>query len=183
MTTKVAKATPESRIIKAAVDASGMTKAAISENLDVTPALVSQWASGTRPVPAKHASKLGRMIGRNPEEISVAYREELGRQQQVNGMPALVQDRAHHVREEALEYVTTDSEGPRSEALELRLRRLENDVHALNLALGMLASVMVEHRPIEAQGAADAIRRRVPAQFRDKGLIHELLTALERSRA
>jgi hypothetical protein len=62
---------------------------------------------------------------------------------------------------------------------ELVVARLENDVHALSLALATIVSVMVVHRPAEAADAAEAMRKAIPRKWRDKGLIAELLTSLD----
>lgn len=66
---------------------------------------------------------------------------------------------------------------------DLAIARLENDVHALNLALGSLVAAMVSHRPTEAEDVAATLRRRVPAKFQDQGLLSELLAVLDRAGA
>lgn len=156
--------TPEARILRAAVESSGLSHQAIAEQLGgVDPSLISQFCTGHRPVPASKAVKLASLVGANPAEISAAYREVL-QQSQGNVAPLPVATGARDERE-----------------LGLVLARLENDVHALNLALGALTAVMVRHRPAEAAEAAQAIRRRVPAKYRDRGLLHELLSMLDKA--
>lgn len=155
--------TPEARILRAAVEASGLTHAAIAEHLGgVEPSLISQWCSGHRPVPAGKAVKLASLVGANPAEISAAYREV----QQSAGGNVIPQPARTGARDER------DSG--------LVIARLENDVHALSLALGALTAVMIRHRPAEAADVAQAMRRKIPAKFRDRGLIHELLVMLDK---
>lgn len=153
---------PEARILATAIDSCRMTKAAIADQIGVSPSMVSQWVSGHRPVPADKASPLAKLIGADPTTISRAFRE-----------------------------VSDSSEGnvvPIRQNMELDQRdqslviaRLENDVHALNLAVGALTAVMVTHRPAEAADAAAALRRRVPAKFRDRGFVHELIALLDKA--
>lgn len=65
----------------------------------------------------------------------------------------------------------------------LAISRLENDVHVLNLALGALAAAMADHRPTEARDVAKALRRNVPAKFRDQGMLAELIAVLDKAAA
>lgn len=58
------------------------------------------------------------------------------------------------------------------------IRRLQNDVRALNMTLGSLIAVMTLHRPAEASALAQALRARTPPQYLAYGLIDELLTTL-----
>lgn len=156
--------TPEARILRAAVEASGLTHAAIAEHLGgFDPSVISQWCIGHRPVPANKAVKLASLVGANPAEISAAYREV---QQSVGGnvVPVPAQTGARDERD-----------------MGLVIARLENDVHALSLALGALAAVMVRHRPAEAADVAQAMRKRIPVKYRDGGLIRELLVMLDKS--
>lgn len=150
---------PEAVALEAAIKASKMKKAAIAEQMDVHPSFISQWCAGTRPVPADKAVRLGKLLGVDPKQISAAFRE--------------VQASVGNV-------VQLKTEGRDSRPYELVISRLENDVHALNLALGALASVMVVHRPAEAADAASALRRLVPGKFQDKGFVHELIALLEK---
>lgn len=61
---------------------------------------------------------------------------------------------------------------------DLKIARLENDVHVLNIALGALVATMVEHRPAEAQDAASALRKATPAKFLEGDLVQGLLEVL-----
>lgn len=65
----------------------------------------------------------------------------------------------------------------------IKIAHLENDIHALNIALGALVATMVVHRPAEAAEAAAAFRKAVPREFADKGLIPELIAVLESGKA
>ena len=47
--------------------------------------------------------------------------------------------------------------------------------------LDALTAAMVSHRPAEARDVAAALRRRVPAKFRDKGFLSELVAMLEKA--
>lgn len=144
--------TAESRLIAAKIKALGITKAAIAKALGLDPSFVSHWASGHRPVPARYARPLAEQLGVAPEQISAAYSDVSGAQLGV--LPAAVSP-------------------------ELEVARLQNDVHALNLALASIVVVMTRHRPAEAKDAAAAIRAKVPRKFRDLGLVHELLKTLD----
>lgn len=62
---------------------------------------------------------------------------------------------------------------------ELVIARLQNDIDALRYAVSAVISVMAVYRPIEAADAAKAIRKSVPAKFRDQGFAHELASVLE----
>lgn len=159
-----APSTSEARILSTAIESARITKAAIAEHLRVTPATVSQWASGHRPVPADKAARLGMLVNAQPETLSRAYRE-LSESNAGNVVP---------VRQST----EVDQRDPA-----LVIARLENDIHALNLAVGALTAVMVAHRPAEASDAAAALRRRVPAKFRDRGLVHELIELLDKAGA
>lgn len=154
-------ATPESRAISAAITESKLTKAAIAEHMGVSPGLMSQWASGRSPVASWQAPKLAVMLGLDPEQISADYRK-------VNAE----QDNVVPIRN--AEHPMNAQEATRA------IARLESDVHALNAAMSVLVAVMVNHRPAEASDVAAWIRRRVPAPFREAGLLGELLADLER---
>jgi DNA-binding transcriptional regulator YdaS (Cro superfamily) len=156
------KTTVESRRVKDAISASELSKAAIADVLGVSPSLVSQWASGHRPVPADKAAPLAKLIALSPQEVSAAYRQV--QQSQEGNMLAR---RAH-----------SESEPMSSDEA---IRRLDRELHAVHLAIGALASVMVVHRPAEAAEAASALRRRVPAKLRESGLVHELIELLDKS--
>jgi DNA-binding transcriptional regulator YdaS (Cro superfamily) len=158
-TPKKPQPTKESMLIAASIVSSGMTKAAIAKELDVEPANVSHWASATRPVPADKAVGLARLLEVEPEAVSAAYAKIA-----VSGGSS-VQSKAA------------------SEALrpDLEIARLQNDIHALNLALASMVAVMTQHRPAEAKVVASTIRKSVPRKFRDQGLVHELLTTLDQA--
>jgi transcriptional regulator with XRE-family HTH domain len=59
------------------------------------------------------------------------------------------------------------------------IRRLQNDVRALNYALGAMVAAMTRHRPTEAKAVADLLRRRAPEQYLDYGLLPALLATLD----
>jgi transcriptional regulator with XRE-family HTH domain len=157
------KPTPESRAVKAAIDASGLAQTAIADMIGVSPGMVSQWASGMRPVPSDKAPKFAKAVGQtdDPGKFSAAYRGVVAAQG--GALPVNVTATSGDARE-----------------FGLVISRLENDIHALNLALGLLTGVMKEHRPAEAAAVASLIRRKVPPKYRDKGLLSELLGALEK---
>lgn len=76
---------------------------------------------------------------------------------------------------------TADEPVITDDADEQRITRLENDIHALNLALSALTAVMVLHRPAEALAAAESVRKLAPSNYQDRGLIGELLEVLEQN--
>lgn len=161
-------ATKESRIVTAAVEAAvrepGVTRASIAEAAGVSPGMLYQWAKGIRPVAPEKAAILAQVLGiDDPAMISPGYTETVA---QAVGTNAL-----------KLKPDTRSQEAP----ADLAIARLQNDVHALSLALGAFTAVMVAHRPAEAKAAAAAIRRNVPGKFRDQGLIRELLSVLDQS--
>lgn len=161
-TTPAPSPTPESRAFKAALDSCGMTQAAYSEALGVSSSLVAQWASGHRPIPAKRAQRAGELAGIDPRAISASYREV----SESSGGNVVPIRRGQPIDER-------DSS--------LAIARLENDVHALNLAVGALAAAMVSHRPAEARDVAALIRRKAPAKFRDQGYLGALIAMLEKA--
>lgn len=69
--------TDEAAALTAAITASGRGKAAVAEALDVSPGLISQYASGHRPVPWDRAEAIAVLVGTQPESISVEYRRIL----------------------------------------------------------------------------------------------------------
>jgi transcriptional regulator with XRE-family HTH domain len=165
MTTKAPEPTRESRILAAAVDASKQKKKDIADAAGVSPAELYQWATARRPVPPERAATLARVLGiEDPSSISTGYAEIAA---STDGALALAS--APSAR---------GSDAP----TDLSIASLQNDVHALSLALGALTTVMVAHRPTEAQDVASALRRNVPAKFRDRGLIQELIQVLEKKR-
>lgn len=158
---KSAKPTKESRALTAAIKQARMTKAAVAEHLDVTPSLVSQWTSGYRPVSPEKAILLAKLLDVPPAAISASMR---GIQLASSGgaEPEPMPEGEHH--DQAQQIFT-----------------LQNDIHALNMALGALLAVMAVHRPPEASDLAGALRRQIPAKFRDRGLIRELLALLDKA--
>lgn len=67
--------TPEAAALSAAFKATHAPKMAhLADALGVTPGLVSQWASGHRPVPWEKAPALAGRLGVLPEHISASYR-------------------------------------------------------------------------------------------------------------
>lgn len=165
MKPKTPAPTRESRILAAAIDASEQKKKDIAEAAGVSPAELYQWQTARRPVPPERAATLARVLGiDDPATISVGYAEVAA---STDGALALASTPS-----------TRGSEAP----ADLAIARLQNDVHALSLALGALTTVMVVHRPTEAQDVASALRRNVPAKFRDRGLIQELIQVLEKKR-
>lgn len=160
-TKRPARPTNESRAFKAALDASEISKARFADMVGVTPGLVSQWASGRTPIAAVKAPMVADTLNLgNPSEISAAYRDvELAK---TNVLPMTKPTASEETRE-----------------MGLVIARLENDVHVLNLAVGLLVGVMRHHRQAEADNLAATIRRRVPPRYRNKGLFGELLAALE----
>lgn len=159
MNKQTPRPTAESRRIAAAIDKSEMSKAALADAVGVTPSAVSQWASGHRPVPADKAPKLARLLGMDPSDVSAAFRQV---------------SESSHGSAVPLRADQTDDQG-------LIIARLQNDVHALNMALGALASVMVMHRPAEALEVSSALRRQVPKKYRDQGMVAELIELLGRA--
>lgn len=69
--------TREARILTDAIARSEITKAVLAEALEVTPGFVSQFASGHRPVPWQKAEPLAALLGLDPADISVEYRQLL----------------------------------------------------------------------------------------------------------
>lgn len=166
MSTKKSPPSPtkESLVLKAAFDVADVSQAAIARHLDVTPGLVWQWLNGHTTVPASKAEPLAKFLSTDPSAISAAYADEVQRQHVGNVAPLL-------------------AAGPKDEERrpDLVIARLENDITALNYALAALIVTMTNHRPAEARDAASAIRKSVPAKYRDKGLLHELLQTMDRA--
>lgn len=157
--------TRESRILAAAIKASSAKKKDIADAVGVSAPELYQWETARRPVPPERAATLARVLGiDDPAQISAGYADVAA---STDGALALATSQS-----------TRGAEAP----ADLSIARLQNDVHALSLALGALTTVMVAHRPTEAQDVASALRRNVPAKFRDRGLIHELIQVLERKR-
>jgi hypothetical protein len=66
---------------------------------------------------------------------------------------------------------------------DLKIARLENDVHVLNIVLGTLVATMVDHRPAEAQDAAAALKKATPAKYLEGDLIQGLIEVLEHAKS
>jgi DNA-binding transcriptional regulator YdaS (Cro superfamily) len=127
--------------------------ARLAASVGAAPAFVSQWATARRPVPPELAPGVAEFLGLRPEQVSAAYARIPAR-----GEPA-------------------------PEALPPAVARTPNDVRAINLALGALVVAMTKHRPTEAVDVAAAIRRIAPTEFREHGLLKELLTTLDAASA
>lgn len=69
--------TPEARLIAAALRESGVTQAELAAHLELSPGAISQFATGSRPVPLTKARPLATQLGVSPGEISASYREAL----------------------------------------------------------------------------------------------------------
>lgn len=155
--------TKESLVLKAAFDSTGLTQAAIARKLDVTPGLIWQWLNGNTAVPANKAVRLAEIVSTDPRKISAAY-ADVHQHEPGNVVP-----------------IRAPLSGEDARRPDLVIARLENDVTALNYALAALIATMTAHRPTEARDAASTIRKSVPAKFRDKGLLHELLQTMDRA--
>ena len=156
--------TPEARALLDAIDAAGITKAAVADHLGVSPSMVSQWVSGHRPVSAAQAGPLARLVHISPAKISVDYRRVEPSAVAVSG------NQAGRVAEATPSY-------PPGEIDQLR-----QSVDALTLAVAVMASGTIRHRPVEAAEMAAALRKRVPAWQREQGLLKELIELLERAK-
>lgn len=66
------------RALAEALDKSRLTNTEIAERLGVNyPNVISQWKSGHKPLPARHAARLAALLGVRPESISAAYEQLL----------------------------------------------------------------------------------------------------------
>lgn len=157
--TKKPEIPPEVHALHSAFIESGMTKAAVADHMDVTPAAVRQWIAGDRPVPATKAGKLAALLSVEPDRICAAYAEIS--KTRGNVVP---------IRED---------DGSDQRRPDLAIRRLENDVDALRYAIAGIVSVSVIHRPAEALSAAAAIRKSVPKKYLERGFVYELLLTLD----
>ena len=149
--------------LAAAMAAGDHSKVAVAEYMGVTPGLVSQWATGRRPIPAERAARLAEFLGIEPKALSTKY-EAISAQ--------VANSSARTIR---LHAPVDDERRP-----DLTIARLENDIDSLRLAVGALVTVMTVHRPAEGEAVAKALRRNVPAKFVKQGYIAELLDVLER---
>lgn len=145
---------PEAAALDAAIKRSGLTKAAIADHLGVHPSMVSQMASGKRPVPVEAAAQLATLVSVDPGEISQAYAE--------------------------LQRLGVAQTGAAMNPRDADIQRMRVEILALNMAVGWLAGLMVEHRQAEAKAGAATIRRKIPAALRESGLFRELLEMLEK---
>lgn len=146
--------------LDAAIKDSGLTKAAISAHMGVSPAMVSQWANGDRPVPAEKAQRLGDYLSIPPAKISAKFAEYWDTSSNV------VPLRKH-----------ADDEPLRAD---LVIARLENDIDSLRFAMAAMVAAMTVHRPAEASDVAKTIRKNVPQKFVRRGYLYELLQALDK---
>lgn len=162
MATKTTNSSREFLALKAAFEATGIKKAALARKVGVASALVWQWLDGRTPVPADKAVRVAEALSTDPKRISAAY-AEVAANEPSSALPDISPARIDERRPE------------------LVIARLENDIHALSYAVSALIAATTSHRPVEARALAGAIRRRVPAKFRDKGLVHELLVTLDRA--
>lgn len=160
--------TKESRIVAAAIGAlmsadPGLKKTAIAEQIGVTAPMLYQWETGRRPIAPEKAARAAQVLGiDDPASISPGYAESL----------------SHAIGALALKPAR---DGADAAPTDLAIARLQNDVHALSLALGAFTAVMVAHRPAEAQAVSAAVRRKIPAKWKDQGLIRELLAVLDKA--
>lgn len=141
---------PEAIAFTAAIHASDMTKAAIAELVGVTPAFVSQWAKGKRPIPAERAAAVAQLLNVDPCTISASYRSWL-----------------HSIGTAA-----RDS-SPTGELAELR-----RTVEQLKTVALVMATTMARHRPIEARSAAALIRKYATQEQHESGLLPDVLSRL-----
>ncbi|MDQ7996094.1 MAG: helix-turn-helix transcriptional regulator [Luteibacter sp.] len=153
----------EALTLAAAMNARRLSKVFVADQLGVTPAAVSQWASGHRPVPPEKAVKLADVVGTEPHLISARY-AELQTNESGNVVP---------IRQAA--------DGADERRNDLVIARLENDVDSLRYALGALVTVMTVHRPAEGAAVAKAIRKHVPVKFVKQGYVAELLGVLDKA--
>ena len=150
----------EATLLAKALESSGLTKAAVAEHLGVTPRLVSQWTTGRRPVTPEMAIPLGKLLDIPAVAISATLRSILIAIGEQAVPTAVNEDKREHAK---------------------RILNLENEIQALNLSLGSMLAVMVEHRTAEATDLADSLRRHVPAKLRERGLVQELLKQLDKA--
>lgn len=163
MPTKKPAPSKESLALASLMRAKGVKNADLARELNVDAGYVSQWKNGTRPIPAKNAQAVALALGTKPELISTAYAE----------MPSSNGNLA-------LDIAVTQDEKPR---LDLTINRLENGIDSLRLALGVMAGVMLAHRPAEAADVARSLRKNLKGKFVNQGFVKELLEVLESNKA
>lgn len=151
--------TPEAKALFEAIEAAEVTHIAVADHLGITPANLGHWVSGYRPVPAARAPELAAFLNIDPAAISAAYRRlaEAGAVPQGSALAAPI--RVQHA--------------------DADLNRLQAQIDALNLAVGVLAAAAIRHRPVEALEVAAALRTRVPAHQRQQGVLRNLIELLE----
>lgn len=155
--------TPEAQALLEAIEAAKVTQIAVADHLGITPSNIGQWVSGYRPVPAEKAPPLAAFLNVDPARISAAYRRLAGAA--VQGQGAALPNPAGSGLGDA------------------DINRLQAQIDALNLAVGVLAANATRYRPVEAQAAAAVLRKRVPAHQREQGLLRELIAMLESGKA
>ena len=153
----------EALALSAAINSLGLKKTAIADQLGVSAGLVSQWASGHRPVPPEKAAKLGEIVSVEPGKLSARYADF---QAMDAGNVVPIRKANEHDDERRHDLV---------------IARLENDIDSLRYALGAIVAVMAVHRPAEGAAVAKAIRKGVPAKFVKQGYVSELLGVLDKA--
>lgn len=148
--------TQQSRALAAAMTAKGLKNVDVANHVGVTAGAVSHWVTGGRPVPVEKVSLVAEFVGIKPEVISNRY-------QAIATQIVPLED----VRKD----IPTD----------LAINRLENGLDAMRLAVGILAGVMVRHRPVEAADAARTIRKQLSGKYLNQGFVKELLEVLDAS--
>lgn len=162
MPKRPATPTKESEAIATAMRDHRLSNAMVAHHMHVSDGMVSQWKTGRRPVPATHAPKLATLLGvDDAAEISAAYS---------NVRTAQLGNTALAVAEQHPQYSD-----------QLTIRRLENAVDSLRYAIAAITSATVVHRPAEARDVARLIRKHVPTPIARKGLLAELLQALDKA--
>jgi transcriptional regulator with XRE-family HTH domain len=159
----MAKSNPEptaAERLASAMRTKGVKNVDLATYADVTPGAVSQWVKGRRPVPANKARAVAEFVGVQPEQISLKY-GEISEQRGVYDLDAQ----------------PSETHDPLS--LDKTINRIESDIDALRMAFGVLAGVMVAHRPAEAADVAKALRKHLSARFARQGFVHELLELLK----
>ena len=146
--------------LTSAIKAAGLTKAAIASHMDVTPATVSQWATGWRPVPAEKAKRLGDYLEVDPAKISAKFAQHWDTSGNV--VPLRQASSEEKLRPD------------------LVIARLENDIDSLRYGMAAMIAAMTVHRPAEAADVAKTIRKSVPQKFVRQGYLHELLQVLDK---
>ena len=153
MPRKPAAPTQQSRALVAAMKARNLGNVDIANAAGVTPGAVSHWVTGHRPVPPEKAQAVSDLLGIKAETISPRFAA---------------------IYTQAVPDIAANGE-PSA----LTINRLENGIDAMRLALGVMAGVMLRHRPVEAADVAKTIRKKLPGKFVNQGFVKELLEVLE----